>query len=65
MVRSANTARLARDLNDHALGLAKANLQNANLEQRAKEEKRRAEDLMSKIQVMEAALARGMTKGID
>ena len=36
-VRSANTAKLARDLKDNTLGLAKANLQNANLERIAKE----------------------------
>ena len=32
-----NTAKLARDLKDNTLGLAKANLQNANLERIAKE----------------------------
>ena len=32
-VRLANMAKLARDLKDNTLGLAKANLQNVNLEQ--------------------------------
>ena len=36
-VRSANTAKLARDLKDNTLGLARANLQNANLERIAKD----------------------------
>jgi hypothetical protein len=36
-VRSANTAKLARDLKDNTLGLARANLQNANLERIAQD----------------------------
>ena len=34
-VRSANTAKLARDLKDNTLGLAKANLKNADLQRKA------------------------------
>ena len=81
LVRLVNSAKLARDLKDNALRLAKANLQNANPKQIAKEERaakgkleretkalrkqqvdseRRAEDLMRKIQAMEAAMTRGM-----
>ena len=36
-VRSANTAKLTRDRKDNTLGLARANLQNANLERIAKD----------------------------
>ena len=36
-MRSANTAKLARDLKDNTLGLARANLQNANLERIAQD----------------------------
>ena len=59
-VRSANTAKLARDLKDNALGLAKANLDNANLAQIAKEERRNLDNLRRQIQAMEAAMAIGL-----
>ena len=38
-IRSANTAKLARDLKQNTLGLAKANLENTNLSRIAAEEK--------------------------
>ena len=59
-VRSANTAKLARDLKDNALGLAKANLEHANLAQIAKEERRNSDNLRRQIQAMEAAMASRM-----
>ena len=60
LVRSANTAKLAKDLKDNALGLAKANLDNANLAQIAKEERRNSDNLTRQIQAMEAAMESGM-----
>ena len=60
LVWSANTAKLARDLKDDALGLAKANLQNAKLKKIAREERRKLEYLRRQIQAMEAVMASGM-----
>ena len=60
LVRSANTAKFARDLNDNALELAKANLDNANLAQIAKEERRNSDDLRRQIQALEATMASGI-----
>ena len=48
-VRSANTPKLARDQNDNTLGLAKANLDNANLARIAKEERRNSDNLRRQI----------------
>ena len=67
-IRSANTAKLARDFKQNTLGLAKANLANANLERIAAEAEeklrtqqqeaaRKEKELMARLHAMEAMMA--------